>query len=248
MRLDQCGNLAASRDQKGGGTDAALPAWQSASNMTHNQPQKRQAGHVHRVGVGPEGDVVAEERREFVGVGVTTDPPDQIGVVHSRSLLQVEAHPLGDPCRDQGRPKHVFHRLTQTEVDRQRYRGQQFGSAQTLCRAGQRPVRVHFPIVHLNNGHVGAKDETTGLMTPTGPSAHIVGRLHAVAAADSGAGTWSRWRPGCRRIRCRARGRGTVTAGGDVAVAAAAEAACVFLTLGAALTCFKKLIKAKPAT
>lgn len=148
--MDQCGNLAASRDQKAGGTDAAFPARQSASHVTHHQAQKRQAGHVDRVGVGPEGNVVAEERREFVGVGVTTDPPDQIGVVHGSSLLRAESHPLRDPCRDQRRPKHVFHRLTQTEVDRQRYRGQQFGSAQTCFRTGQRPVRVHLPIVHLN--------------------------------------------------------------------------------------------------
>ncbi|MGW0055850.1 hypothetical protein [Nocardia nova] len=108
---------------------------------------------------------------------MTTDPPDQIGVVHRRSLLQVEAHPLGDPCRDQGRPKHVFHRLTQTEVDRQRYRGQQFGSAQTLCRARQRPVRVHFPIVHLEQGPCRREDETTGLMNRMSTSAHISGKL-----------------------------------------------------------------------
>lgn len=91
---------------------------------------------------------------------MTTDPPDQVDVVHGRLLLRVEPHALGDPHRDQGRPKHVFHRLSQAQVDRQRYRGEQFGSAQTSSRPGQRLVQVHLPIVHPNNGHLSAREDT----------------------------------------------------------------------------------------
>ena len=74
---------------------------------------------------------------------MTTDPTDQIGVVHRRPLLRVESHPLGDAGRDQRRSEHVFHRLTQTEVDRQRYRRQQLGSTQAFARVAQRPGGMH---------------------------------------------------------------------------------------------------------
>ena len=68
----------------------------------------------------------------FVGVGVATDPAHQVGVVHRRALPGVQTHPLGDTGRDQGEPQHVFHRLAQTKVDRQRYRRQQLGFAHAL--------------------------------------------------------------------------------------------------------------------
>ena len=101
MRLDQIGNLVACREHKSGRTDAALPARQSAAHVTDHQTQERQPGHVHGVRVGPPGDVVAEERRKLVGVGVTADPTEQVGVVHRGALLGVEAHSLGDARRDQ---------------------------------------------------------------------------------------------------------------------------------------------------
>ncbi len=44
----------------------------------------------------------------------------------------------------------MFHRLPQTEVDRQRNGRQQLGFAQGFCRAVQRPGRVYALIVHLH--------------------------------------------------------------------------------------------------
>ena len=147
VRMDHLGNLVARGEHEGRRADAALPARQIPAHVAHHQPQERPTSHVHRIGVGPVGDVVAEQRRKLVGVGVTTDPPDQVGVVHRGPLLLVEAHPFGDARRDQRRPKHVLHRLSQTEIDRQRYRRQQLGSAQAFCRVLRGPVRLHALIV-----------------------------------------------------------------------------------------------------
>jgi hypothetical protein len=43
----------------------------------------------------------------------------------------------------------VFHWLTQTEIDRQRYRSQQLGSAQALARLVRRPGGMHDLILQL---------------------------------------------------------------------------------------------------
>jgi len=43
----------------------------------------------------------------------------------------------------------MFHWLTQTEIDRQRYRRQQLGSTQAFARVAQRPVGMHALILHL---------------------------------------------------------------------------------------------------
>ena len=101
MRVDELGDLIAGAEHEGGRSDTSFPRRHSTPHVTDHQPQERQTGHVHAVGVGPEGDVVAEERRKLMGVGMTTDPTDQIGVVHRRPLLRVESHPLGDTGRDQ---------------------------------------------------------------------------------------------------------------------------------------------------
>jgi len=82
------------------GCRAPSPAIPAVRDLSIRR-RKGQPGHVHRVGVRPEGDVIAEERRKFMGIGVTTDPSHQICVVHNRPLLGVEAHPLSDACRNQ---------------------------------------------------------------------------------------------------------------------------------------------------
>ena len=89
MRTDEVGNLVTCGEQKGSRADGALPARQSTPYVTDHKTQERQPGHIHPVGVGPEGDVVAEQRRKLVGIGVTTDPPHQVGVIHRRALLSV---------------------------------------------------------------------------------------------------------------------------------------------------------------
>jgi hypothetical protein len=43
----------------------------------------------------------------------------------------------------------VFHRLPQAEVNRQRYRRQQLGSAQAFSRGARRRGWVHATILHL---------------------------------------------------------------------------------------------------
>ncbi len=64
-----------------------------------------------------------------MGVRVAADVHEQRRVVHDRALPLAEADPLGQPQRDQALTQHVLHRLTETEVDPQRERGDQFGEA-----------------------------------------------------------------------------------------------------------------------
>ena len=53
MRTDNLSNLVARGEHEGGRTDAALPARQSEPYVADHQAQERQPGHVHRVGVEP---------------------------------------------------------------------------------------------------------------------------------------------------------------------------------------------------
>jgi hypothetical protein len=101
VRINQLRDPVTCGESEGSCADAALPARQSPPHMTEHQTQEGQPGHVHRVGVRPEGDVIAEESRKFMGIGVTTDPTHQICVVHNCPLLGVEAHQLSDACRNQ---------------------------------------------------------------------------------------------------------------------------------------------------
>ena len=116
----------------------------------------RQSRPVQLVAAGSERQVVAEPAAELVRVRVTTDPEDQVGVVHRRPVVVVEPELLGQHLGDQRAAQHVLHRESQAEVDRDRQRREHLRAAHTglgwsCCHAsrmdpqsspGKFPIRV----------------------------------------------------------------------------------------------------------
>jgi hypothetical protein len=88
-----------------------------------------QAAHLVVVLPGLQRDVVAEPLGLLVGIRVTSDVDQQGAVVDDRPGLLVEVEPVCQPERDRALPEHVFHGLSEAEVDAQRQCGDELGEA-----------------------------------------------------------------------------------------------------------------------
>src|SRR6266566_1112045 len=94
--------------------------------------EQRLSGDRAEVGVpevGLQGHLVAEPLRLLVGVDVAAHPGQQGRVVHDLPVGFVQAHPLGQPQRDQALAQDVFHRLAHAQVGAERQHAEQFGQA-----------------------------------------------------------------------------------------------------------------------
>jgi len=84
--------------------------------------------------IGLQRHVVAEPLRLLVGVDMTSHPGQQGRVVHDLPVSLVQAHPLGQPQRDQALAQDVLHRLAHAQVGAERQDAEQF--CQADVRAG----------------------------------------------------------------------------------------------------------------
>ena len=99
------------------------------AHLAHHPPRRRQAHHVHLVGVGLELDVVAEPACLLMGIGRAAHAGQQPDVVDDRALRGVEAQPPPEPERDPRGAKHVLHRLAKADVDGKGQRGDELRTA-----------------------------------------------------------------------------------------------------------------------
>ncbi len=97
------------------------------ADVPKHEPQHRQPSEVDVIAVGPERDVVTEERSHLRGVGHASHPCQRDDVVQRTAILGLEADVLTQLRSDPPRPQHVIHRLTQPEIGRQRERCDQIG-------------------------------------------------------------------------------------------------------------------------
>ena len=99
---------------------------------TFELPEKAPlANQVDFVRAGPEGDVIAEEARLLMAVGMAANPGDQLRVVDRRALLLAQPEPLREMQADDRCAQDVLGGLSKPEVDRQRHRADQLGKAQS---------------------------------------------------------------------------------------------------------------------
>ena len=87
-------------------------------------------------------------------VGVAADVDEQRGVVNDQPVFIAHAAEFGKPKRNLALTKHVFHRLTEAEVNPERQRGDEFGEAD-LAGGGSRSLRASHgpppPAQHLHS-------------------------------------------------------------------------------------------------
>jgi hypothetical protein len=81
------------------------------------------------VGVALEPQVIPQPFRLLVGVGVTTDPGEQPGVVDDLTFGLGELQSIGQTQRHQTCPDHVLHRLAQAEIRTERKQRNELGPA-----------------------------------------------------------------------------------------------------------------------
>ena len=100
--------------------------------------EQRPGGDRAEVGVpevGLQRRVIAEPLRLLVGVNVASHPGQHGRVVDDFPVGFVQAHPLGQPERDEALAQDVLHRLTHAQVGAERQHAEQFGQADV--RAGR---------------------------------------------------------------------------------------------------------------
>jgi hypothetical protein len=103
------------------------------------EDEQRLRGDRAEIGVpevGLQHHLVAEPLRLLVGVDVAAHPGQQGRVVHDLPVGLVQAHPLGQPQRDQALAQDVLQRLAHAQVGAERQHAEQFGEADV--RAGGR--------------------------------------------------------------------------------------------------------------
>ena len=76
---------------------------------------------------GSEPDVISKPLRLLVRVGVTTDVHQQCGVVDRAAVVLAEPGLLAEAERDDALSEHVFHRLSEAEVDAEGEGGDELG-------------------------------------------------------------------------------------------------------------------------
>jgi hypothetical protein len=87
------------------------------------EDEQRPRGDRAEVGmpeVGLQRHVIAEPLGLLVGVDMASHPGQQGRVVHDLLVGFVEAHPLGQPQRDQALAQDVLHRLAHAQVGAER--------------------------------------------------------------------------------------------------------------------------------
>ena len=77
--------------------------------------------------VGLQRHLVAEPLRLLVGVDMAAHPDQQGRVVDDLVVGLVQAHPLGQPQRDQALAQDVLHRQAHAQVGAERQDAEQFG-------------------------------------------------------------------------------------------------------------------------
>ena len=92
--------------------------------------QARQPGQLGLVAVGAERDVITEPGSHLGRIGHAPDPR-QHRDEEQRTPFIGQPHPFGQPAGDPPRPEYVLHRLTQSQVGRQRERRQQLREGDT---------------------------------------------------------------------------------------------------------------------
>ena len=73
-------------------------------------------------------------------VGVAADVDEQRGVVNDQPIFIAHAAEFGQPKRNLALTKHVFHRLTEAEVNPERERGHEFGEADLAGAGSPKPA------------------------------------------------------------------------------------------------------------
>jgi hypothetical protein len=110
------------------GTQPDPPQGRAAGpDVSEHEAQHRQPGEVDVEAVGPERDVITEQRRHLGCVGHTTHPRQRDHVVQRGAGVGLDAELLPQSIGDTPRPQHVVHRLAQPEVGRERERGDEVG-------------------------------------------------------------------------------------------------------------------------
>ena len=84
------------------------------------QRLRRNRAEVGVPEVGLQCHLVAEPLRLLVGVDMAAHPGQQGRVVHDLLVGLVQAHPLGQPQRDQALAQDVLHRLAHAQVGAER--------------------------------------------------------------------------------------------------------------------------------
>ena len=127
--VDQRRHPPAWRDHEGEQQTYPLGRRPVGTGTTKQIQQIGQAGPVEVIAVASHREVIAEPTAELVGVGMTPDPEHQIGVVDTRTLLDIQLESVGEERRDPRGAQHVLRGQSQTQVDRDRQCREDLGPA-----------------------------------------------------------------------------------------------------------------------
>jgi hypothetical protein len=94
-----------------------MPERAAGAGVAEEERESRHPTEVDVIAVGPEGDVVAEVRRNLRRVGHAADPGQHRDVEQGWTVDR-HSQPILEPDSDLPGPQQVRHRLTEPEVGR----------------------------------------------------------------------------------------------------------------------------------
>ena len=134
MRVDEREHLRPGVGEEPGEAGGVLRQAALGAHVAHQQGGEGGPAPVDLVRLGAEGDVVAEEVRELLGVGMAADPGEQAAVVGGLAGLRIRAEEVREAHRDDAGPQHVLEREAEPEVDRERQGGDQLRALRPRAR------------------------------------------------------------------------------------------------------------------